>query len=220
MNMRQLTSTLFVMILLCTTAQAKPLAGSHSGLYLGAYYGVPTLGKASATDSLGRFNLKSDPGKLVTLTLGYDLPAYSVLGEGRVELAYTQSSNSLTRAEFSDGLFPASGEIQVRSLLFNTFTVFHNRTWLLPYLGVGLGAAQVRVDQLRVSGLPVINDESVVFAGQGGCGLTMDINSRLRLDLGYRYFISAQPELRLVDGSKVTLDMKAHIGLLGLAYKF
>jgi len=198
------------------------LADQHQGIYLGAYFGAPYLNTVEAQDNLGRFNLNADFGPMYALTLGYDLPVEGLLGNGRVELEYNQRSQDFTTADFSSSSVAASGSLQVQQLMLSSVATFPEiRLFALtPYVGLGVGAAQVKVDQLQVDGTAFLNDDSLVFAAQGSVGLQKNLTSWLRLDLGYRYTYIADPELTEVDGRKVKLAVSAHQGMLGLVFLF
>lgn len=215
-NLRHLTRSLFLILLFTGAAWALP----HQGFYAGGYFGVPVVEGITAKDDLGSFNLETDPGRFFAGTLGYDLPVGSALGDGRLEIEYARRSNGFSEAEFSDGLVPADGDLVVESLMLNSFAVFRTDTRLQPYVGLGLGAARVSVDTLTVTGAPLIDDEELVFAWQGGCGIAVEITSFLRLDLGYRYFATLRSDLTEADGRPVTLEYAAHTGMLGLVVKF
>lgn len=215
-SLRQLILIPALLILLLGTAFAE----QHEGYYAGAAYGVAYTDAVAAKDDLGRFYLNGDLGGAYVLSLGYDLPAGGRFGNGRVELAYSQSTHDFTTAEFSSGEVAASGSLLVQRLMLNSFATFREDHALTPYLGVGLGAAQVRLDKLKIIGSPLIDDEDLVFAAQFGCGITTDLTSWLRLDLGYRYSYIQAPELAETDGRKVKLDVNSHLGLLGLVYLF
>jgi len=205
-----------LLLLLAGTAVAAP----HHGYYAGAWFGISTFDTSKASDDLGSFNLEADDGSWWGVSFGYDLPSQRSGSNGRVEFEYSDRSNSFNRGQFSNGDFAASGDVRVESLMLNSFAVFPNRTRVSPYLGLGIGGAQLTVDQLQIDGQPFIDDDCMTFAWQVGVGLDFAVTSYLRVDLGYRYFSAYQPELTEVDGRKVNLDYATHNGLLGLVWMF
>jgi len=207
---------LLLLVLLAGTAVAAP----HHGYYAGVWFGTSTFETSKAGDDLGSFNLEADDGSLWGVSFGHDLPRQRSGTNGRVEIEYSHRSNSFNSGQFSNGNFAASGDVQVESLMFNSFAVFPNQTRVSPYLGLGLGGAQLTVDHLQIDGQPFIDDDSLTFAWQVGVGLDFAVTSFLRVDLGYRYFSAYQPELTETDGRKVKLDYDTHNGLLGLVWLF
>jgi opacity protein-like surface antigen len=210
------------LLLVCVPLVSSPAAAQerHAGLYVGLNSGLSLVGTSEANDDLGRYNLKSEAGALYGLVLGYDLPPGGPLGDGRVELAYQSWSNDVTEAEFTDGSFSAAGSLSGSSLLLNSFATFPSATRWTPYVGLGLGVANIRLDQLVVDASPWLDDENLVLAGQAGCGLELRLRQDLRLDLGYRYFLSATAEFEDAAGRRVQLRLSSQRLLLGLAYLF
>jgi len=205
-----------ILLLLAGNAMAE----TNWGYYLGASAGVSSLANANAQDASGLFNLEADAGTLVAVSLGYDLPQRTHYSNGRVELEFSQRSSSFTQAEFTSGNVSASGELVVQSLLLNSFAVFPVRPRFSPYIGVGIGAAMINVDNLVVAGAPIVNDDTVSLAWQVGGGLQFPLTRSFRLDLGYRYFSTNHSEFEQVDGIKIEIECDSHNGTLGLVWLF
>jgi opacity protein-like surface antigen len=214
--LRLLSFSLALLLVLVSNAAAAP----HEGYYVGAYFGMTSLNSVEAEDNLGLFILDSDPGQTFALTLGYDLPIEGSLGNGRLELEYNQSNNDLTQATFSDSSVSADGSLSIQSLMFTSFATFEKIFGMNPYAGLGLGAAQVKMDKLTATGQPLIDDKDMVFAGQAGGGVTIEMTPSLRLDIGYRFFLSAKPEFLEADGRNVSVDISGHRAMLGLVWLF
>jgi opacity protein-like surface antigen len=69
-------------------------------------------------------------------------------------------------------------------------------TNLIPYIGAGVGGADVVFDTDSFSDGPdtVFGSENdVVFAGQAFAGLRFQFTSHMSLDVGYKYFATADP---------------------------
>jgi opacity protein-like surface antigen len=72
------------------------------------------------------------------------------------------------------------------------------RTNIIPYVGAGVGGADVVFDtdsfQENASGNTVNGSENdVVFAGQVFAGVRFELTRHLSLDLGYKYFATGNP---------------------------
>ncbi|OGR33604.1 MAG: hypothetical protein A2091_06000 [Desulfuromonadales bacterium GWD2_61_12] len=192
----------------------------HDGFYLGAYLGAPLAADIGGKDAAGTFQLETAGDPLTAFTLGYELLDGSFLGTGgRIELEYSQRGSSFSEGNFSSGDVVAVGDLAIESLMLNCFATYRTGTPVSPYLGLGLGAARMTIDDLAVAGLPLIDDEVTTVAGQGGLGLDIDITSWLRLDVGYRFFY-VRPEFTQSNGSDVTIDYREHSALVGAVVKF
>jgi opacity protein-like surface antigen len=193
----------------------------HSGPYVGAFLGGSALMSGKSTDSQGDFRLSYKPALVEGGVAGWDLEPGNALGEGRLELEYSHRSNPLDKATFSTGNVPGGGKVTADSLLFNCIGVFRDDTIWSPYLGVGLGAARLKADNLTVTGQQLSNDSAVVFAYQVQTGLDIALSKNFSLDFGYRYFSTARPTFReATGGRKFTLDYINHSAVFGLRVGF
>lgn len=216
--MKRIYVTILVLcapLLFSISAQAQ-----HSGPYVGAFFGGNALMKAKSS-SLGvdsAFEFK--PAPTGSAVLGWDLEPGNPLGEGRLELEYSRRSNPLDKVNFSGWSAAGGGKMTADSLLFNCIGVFRDETTWSPYLGLGLGAAQLKADNLTVTGKLLSNDSAVVFAYQVQTGFDIELSKYFSLDLGYRYFSTARPTFAEANGRKFTMDYVNHSAVLGLRVGF
>lgn len=144
----------------------------------------------------------------------------------RIEGELGYRSNDLDG--FSDGgeILGAAGDITAVSFLFSTYYDISNPTRFTPYLGAGLGGAYVSLDGRTVDpafGDIVFSDEALAFAYQLGGGVACKLNRVLTLDLGYRYFSTADLKFKDQDSSgdnNFETDYSAHNVALGLRLAF
>jgi outer membrane protein OmpA-like peptidoglycan-associated protein len=88
----------------------------------------------------------------------------------------------------------SSVDADVLSGMLNVFYDFNRGGVMQPYLGVGVGAARVDANgSFLFAGFDI---DDVVLAYQGMAGVGIEVNDRLMLDIGYRYF-----ETESADGS-------------------
>lgn len=216
--MKRIYATIFALcapLLFCVPAQAQ-----HSGPYVGASFGGNALMKAKSSGTGGDSALEFKPALTGSAVVGWDLEPGNVMGEGRLELEYSRRSNPLDKVNFSGWSAVGGGKMTADSLLFNCIGVFRDETRWPPYLGVGLGAAQLKADNLTVSGSPFSNDSAVVFAYQVLAGFDIELSKHFSLDLGYRFFSTARPTFTEATGRTFTLDYVNHTALLGLRVGF
>jgi outer membrane protein OmpA-like peptidoglycan-associated protein len=93
------------------------------------------------------------------------------------ELAHRQN-------DFSD----FSGDVRATSLMLNAYYDFNREGRFRPYVGLGVGAANV--DASGAIGPISFNDDDTVAAYQGMVGVAIPLTERLDLDIGYRYFVA------------------------------
>lgn len=102
-----------------------------------------------------------------------------------------------------------TGEATTLSYMLNTYIDFENDTALTPYVGAGLGIADIELDYNGEE------RDDTVFAYQAAVGVGYDINARLTLDAGYRYFATQRPDFDGIEG-----EYNDHNIALTVRYKF
>jgi len=80
------------------------------------------------------------------------------------------------------------GEATALALMANLYYDFNRDGRWQPYVGVGVGGAQVEVD--GAVGPISFDSDDTVFAYQGLAGVAVGLSDRLSLDVGYRYFVA------------------------------
>ncbi len=94
---------------------------------------------------------------------------------------------------------------------------------VMPYLGVGVGYAQVTASASTPSLAQSFDDSDSGFAYQGLAGLALPISERLKLDVGYRYFSAPDLEFEgFSNGAPATFegDYVHHAATVGLRWQF
>lgn len=114
----------------------------------------------------------------------------------------------------------ADGDVSALSFMVNGYFDWQNPSPLTPYLGAGIGFARVSMNDLKVEGVRLVDDSDTVFAYQLAAGVGWEFMPNLTLDLGYRYFATADPEFRDVEGDTFESEYKSHNLMLGLRIGF
>jgi len=82
------------------------------------------------------------------------------------------------------------GDVQVMSAMLNAYYDFNRGGRFEPYLGLGIGMAEVDTQLSAGGGLLTIDDSDNSYAYQGLAGVAIELTERLDLDIGYRYFVA------------------------------
>ncbi|MEQ9642577.1 MAG: outer membrane beta-barrel protein [Alphaproteobacteria bacterium] len=107
-----------------------------------------------------------------------------------LELAYRQT-------EFTDATAGGatatniSGDYTVMSAMVNGFYDLQFDFPIVPYVGVGIGAAQIEVDSVTVGAVTTRSDKATEFAYQGIVGLSWRFAEDFVATVDYRYFGTA-----------------------------
>lgn len=216
------------------------------------YYGAAGLGYAY---EYGNNDFESDGNAFPTefdtrLDTTGGFATYGALGKyfqrglrGEVEVSYRlQDIDSLP----GDGTaswngFPSAGDIGNMSAvatMVNVLKDFELTERLTPYVGVGVGIVQVRMDFDNVDDIPqattpaqagapgyriFAKNQDYVPGVQARAGVSFDISDRLAFDVGYRYLQTGQYDTEAFVNNQVADvqgDYRVHETTFGLRYSF
>lgn len=130
------------------------------------------------------------------VAVGYDLmPQHDV--PLRVEAEVTTWGNASTTKTWSAGnnTMSLKGQTEIMPVFLNVYYDFHNESAFTPYVGLGLGFANVKSKAKISASLPDVNigdsitktSNSTNFAWNVGLGCAYSFNDMFSVDLGYRY---------------------------------
>ncbi len=183
-----------------------------NGLYLGANFGVVLLDDSDVTDSTMPFDMgmefSFDPGWTIGAAVGYQINNFRVEGE----ISYEQCDVDQTTALGVS--FDSTGDVTGTAFMLNGYYDFKNESAFIPYVGAGLGYANVEINDYNIpgSGVADYSADDSVFAYQFGVGIGYAINEKVTLDLKYRYFATDDPEFDTseveISGQKICLGVK------------
>ena len=143
-----------------------------------------------------------------------------------IELAHrTNSPDSLivrNGAALPPGLGAnANGDVSSTSVMANIYfelTGMNKKPQrLMPYLMGGVGYARVNAD-ITSNGLRVVDDDDYVPAYQVGGGIGYYFTEKIALDLGYRFFLTDDPEFDDAAGDPFDSEFDSHSIMATLRY--
>lgn len=113
------------------------------------------------------------------------------------------------------------GKLNTLSGMLNGYVDIPTSTAFTPYLGVGLGIADVKADNYRAAGLNVLDDSQTVFAYQGMAGVSYAATKNIDLFTEYKYFGTSRASVRTTLGSNDTsINDSSNNFSAGLRYHF
>lgn len=198
-------------------AIAKPTQDNFPHWYIGLSGSLTFLDDADISNG---GELSYDAGWGGAAAIGYR-PATDIifLRDTRYELEIAYRQNDID--EFTNGAtrLTGNGEYKSTSYMANMYYDFRNSTGFTPYIGGGLGLAQVRVDDFAT--LIPGDDEDTVFAYQGMVGVSYAPSStpNIEWNLGYRYFATEDPQFGVTAGS-VDAEYSSHNAEAGVKFRF
>ena len=228
---RNLVAISALIVLTAVPTVSFALQSARPGSYLSVFLG--TSASQDTTVTSNQFNpvtsknalVSFDPGLNIGGTAGYDF------GFVRMECEMSYKQGEITSASdqaFATRYVNVDGHVGTFAMMMNGFFDLHNETPFTPYLGGGMGFANVHLSDTRgvdaVSGAlnnHIFQDDSDnVFAYQAGAGVEVALNRRLSLDLGYRYFGTGTATLKKDWPNYTNVKMDSHNATAGLRLKF
>ena len=148
--------------------------------------------------------------------LGYDFGSFRT----EFEVAYRENDGDKLKAL---GLTaPLVGKMSTLSYLFNVFYDYENSSPFTPYIGGGVGASTVSMDNLRsgTTGATFADDDETVFAYKIAVGAAYQVTPMFDLTLDYTYFATSDPEFSNPGGLKFDSEYKSHNFNAGIRFNF
>jgi OOP family OmpA-OmpF porin len=197
-------------------------SAAAGGFYLGVHGGLTILEDADlAVDNPGAptldLTLKTDRGWLAGAAAGYEWSSGVAL-EG--ELTYRK--NELDKVKGMGANIDLGGDENSWAAMANAYYHLHTGTPFTPYIGAGIGVAQLTIDA-KPQGAAEFKDSDTQFAYQGIAGVSYALTNQLSLGLEYRYFATTDPNYSDNPGggnTRVASEYKTHNVLLNLIYRF
>jgi len=218
---------IFFGVATCITFVTSATA-AEQGVYFGANMGAVFLEDSSVSAPVGSsFDIEYDSGMSYGILLGYDAGTYfskSGNTSGRLEIEYARRSNDADEVEENGVFRPVGGEAIVDSLMINSWVDFRTESPFRPYLGGGLGAARLTLDDAGFS-----DDDDIRFAYQAGAGIGLPIGNHLTISVGYRYFSmldatlraeTLDPETDAVQEREYDIEYSSHNIDVGFRFRF
>lgn len=208
-----LAALLVLALPVMASAQDMMMSGHKKGIYLGAGGGLNLLQDSSDLDGTGiNTSADFDEGWAGVGSVGY------AFGNGlRLELEGGYRTNAVDEI---GGSSSSSGDANAISVMGNVLYDIDTGTAFTPYIGAGVGAANIDADGYTPVGATSINDDDTVFAYQGILGAAYNLGSSAQIFADYRYFATQDPEFSAASGVSVDGEYASHTILVGLRFFF
>ena len=202
---------------------------AHADWYVSGNVGATQITDSDLSESgtgiSAEGELDFDTGYGVNGALGYGWNDFRFEGE----ISYRQADiDSLTVdsvtvgniAVTSLGTFPVDGDVSSLGFMANGWYDFDTGTDWVPFVGGGVGTAQINADIGSVASIPVNFDESDwVFAYQAGAGIGYNLSATATVQLGYRFFGTSDPEFESA-GVTDEAEFHSHNIEVGVRFRF
>jgi opacity protein-like surface antigen len=114
----------------------------------------------------------------------------------------------------------AQGHLSMTGMMANVFQDFRLMDSVTPFIGGGIGVAQVNVNNGGLQSAALVDGNDEVFAYQIGGGVNFALDDRLDLFFEYRYFATDDYDMQYVTGDTVQGKITSHNFGVGVRYGF
>ena len=210
--------SLALSVLVAWPAMAQTFGSPDSGadgLYLRGEGGWSHLNDMSGYTTGGAsYTSKQDEGYIAGGALGWKFDQL------RVELGLDFSNSGIKSVDLNNAGGAVSGEVHNTATMVNALWDFRTGTFIVPYIGIGVGTSYVTLDNVRRNGVLLSDSSQTVFAYQPMIGVNFQLTDHLALGLQYRYFATVDPSFNYAPGGKLGVKNDSHNVLAGLTWSF
>ncbi len=205
----------------CPAALAMEWEGMDNGGYFSVRGGVSHLADQDFDTLAGTVTTKAKASWVGTAAIGVRISPHL-----RAEVEGGYQTNELDEAHIpghgpGTGTKPASGDVSIRSGMANLYYDMFQKTRLSPYVGAGVGMANVKYRETCVNGVPfTADDDDTVLAGQAMVGVRYRFNPDVAGTAEYRYFRTADVKVNGAGGGTADVETASHNAMVGLELKF
>jgi len=196
----------FFVLLALTMFIGLGVSAAFAAPYVSVNVGAVWLEDTDIEDDFGdEAEMSFDTGFGITAAIGN---AYENGLRGEVEFGYRTSDIDEFDSDF--GSRSINGDISTISLMVNGYYDFMPKETICPFIGAGIGYANVEgdIDELG-------SEDDNVFAYQVAVGVAFAINPQTKIDVQYRYFDTDDSDF---DGLEA--EYGTHNAMLGVRYSF
>lgn len=197
------------------------LAASNYAVAQGdSWYIAGTLGASFANDpdvtQMGiTLTTNLDTGVVGSVAGGHTFGGFRAEGE----LAYI--ANDVSSIEGFGASVPATGDVTATALMLNGYYDFNADSKWKPFIGAGIGYANMSINNLSFGGAIAADDSAAVFAYQLKAGIGYAFTNSLDGTLGYRFFGTGDGDFVDTAGFAFETDgLQTHIIEVGVRYRF
>ena len=187
---------------------------ASAGVYISGNLGAVFLYDADIKEDGDSGEFTFDNGGVVTFAFGTTIGS-----AGRIEVEIGSRVNDMDEVSSDDYDFDllVDGDVTTAFFMGNAYYDFKNESRFTPFIGGGLGFADIEYDIDDVFDIDDtgFKDDDDVLAYQFMLGGSYAATEQLSIDLQYRFFGTEDPE---IDG--MDIEYQSHNVMLGLRYSF
>ncbi|MDC0949106.1 outer membrane beta-barrel protein [Gammaproteobacteria bacterium] len=187
--------------------------------YLSLGYNFTNMRDSGFDLDSGHVKTETDEGTGYAVAFGYES------GGIRTELEYISTSADVESHIFEGvRLADNTGELSIKNgAMVNVYYDFNHRSAIKPYIGGGIGAAEIEAYNFGADGVQLLSDNDTALAAQiiGGVAAEIGPNIDFFVDIRYLEVIGAEMTTTAAGGGNETdIDYRNQIAKAGFRARF
>lgn len=207
MNWRPAVPIVLVGLLLAPAA--------HAGWYIAFFAGLNDVDDTVVETGLGTLESTYDAGLGWGLAGGYQFAHFRLEGEILSERANDVDVHRLDGIETPGSFGTLENEVGIANILFD----FAAEARVSPYIGVGVGLAEVTLKDYGFAGIPEAFAEDNVLAYQAILGIGIEVTPQWTLQFDGRYFATDDARFDFLGATSEASYEAVHV-TAGVRYSF
>jgi len=185
-------------------------------LYLRGYGGMSKVQGMEYDINAGEIRNEHERGNIVSGAIGLDM-GNNFMAE--VEIA-RRSSDIKKQSLLGVSLPNSSGNTSSTAFMVNGYYETPTDSMFRPYVGLGMGIADVTLEEHKTGATTLVNDGQNVFAYQGMGGLAFNVSDNFTIFGEYRYFATHPVQVTTATNTTHEAAYETHNILAGVKYRF
>ncbi len=186
--------------------------------YVAGGLGASFVDDVDITQAGATLTTELDTGILATGAFGRSFDNQIFRAEAEV-LYNTNDVSTLNVAGV--GSVTAGGDISTLGFMVNGYYDIDTNSKWRPFIGGGIGGANVSINSLSAVGVLLADDDTTVFAYHVKVGVAYEFSPAWAGTLGYRFFGTEDADFVDSSGAAFSTDgIQAHIIELGMRFRF
>lgn len=196
-------------------ASAQDMGWVRDGAYARVEGGWHNVDDNNFNTTVGRVDNKfDDDGYIAGAAIGTRMGPW----RGEIEALYAENGVKNNTVNGVGAINP-DGKSQLTAGMVNGYYDF-GKARFKPYVGGGVGYANLKMNNVRGGGVTLADDDDNVFAYQGMAGVSYELNPCWSINGEYRYVGTNDAEINTFGGGKSKVSYDSNNVLIGLSYKF
>jgi len=201
----------------CWAEDPKPSTDDKSQYYVSGFFGLSLPVDSDLETATG--------GNAGKLSFNADVMLGGAVGMRftepfRLEAEWAYRNYDADQVKVSGAVSPATGQASIFSFMVNGYRDIPTKTPWTPYLGIGVGGANVSWKDVASPVTVTIDHSDLVFAFQFLAGVGYPITPSFTVTGGYRMFATSDPKFTAADSSVIFGEVITHNFTVGGRYSF